>query len=70
MPETQVASGTQAADLPIDTAQQITSKNPTIRQKNPKRVAAGKTAAEKTKQAREAKKKGLAQANATFANNM
>ena len=36
---------------PADTTQQVTSKTPTTSQKNPKRVAAGKATAEKTKQA-------------------
>ena len=54
---------------PVDTTQQVTSKTPTTRQKNPKRVAAGKATAEKTKQAREAQKKALAEAQVIIANN-
>ena len=42
--------------------QQVTSKTPATRQKNPKRVAAGKAAAEKTKIAREAQKKAFIEA--------
>ena len=42
---------------PVDTTQQVTSKTPTTKQKNPKRVAAGKAIAAKTKQARKAQKK-------------
>ena len=47
------------ADLePVDTIQQVTSETPTTtKQKNPKRVAAGKAIAAKTKQARKAQKK-------------
>ena len=53
---------------PVDMTQQVTSKNPTS-QKNPKRVAAGKANALKTKQAREAQKKALAEAQVIIANN-
>ena len=49
--------------------QQVTSKTPATKQKNPKRVAAGKTIAQKTKQAREAQKKALAEAQVIIANN-
>ena len=42
---------------PVDTTQQVTSTTPVMKQKNPKRVAAGKAIAERTKQAREAQKK-------------
>ena len=41
---------------PVDTTQQVTSKTPTTKQKNPKRVAACKAIAAKTKQAHEAQK--------------
>ena len=54
---------------PVDTTQQVTSKTPTTWQKNPKRVAAGKAIAAKTKQAREAQKKALAEAQVIIANN-
>ena len=37
---------------PVD--QQVTSQTPETKQKNPKRVAAGKLVAQRTKQAREA----------------
>ena len=40
---------------PVD--QQVTSKTPATKPKNPKRVAAGKAIAEKTRIAREAQKK-------------
>ena len=51
---------------PVD--QQVTSQTPVTKQKNPKRVAAGKAIAEKTKQAREAQKKALAEAQIITAN--
>ena len=54
---------------PVDTTQQVTSKTPTTtKQKNPKRVAAGKAIAAKTKQAREDQKKALAEAQIIIAN--
>ena len=39
--------------------QQVTSKTPATKQKNPKRVAAGKAVAERTRIAREAQKKAF-----------
>ena len=51
-----------------DTTQQVTSQTPTTKPKNPKRVAAGKAIAEKTRLAREAQKKALDEANAIIAN--
>ena len=53
----------------VDTTQQVTSKTPATKPKNPKRVAAGKAIAERTKQAREAQKKALAEAQVIIANN-
>ena len=50
---------------PVD--QQVTSKTPDTKQKNPKRVAAGKAVAEKTKIAREAQKKALIEAQSIIA---
>ena len=47
--------------------QQITSQTPTTKQKNPKRVAAGKAIAQKTKQAREAQKKAFIEAQSIIA---
>ena len=47
--------------------QQVTSKTPAARQKNPKRVAAGKAIAERTRIAREAQKKALIQAQSIIA---
>ena len=52
---------------PVD--QQVTSKTPTTKQKNPKRVAAGKAIAERTKITREAQKKPLIEAQSIIANN-
>ena len=52
-----------------DTTQQVTSKMPATRQKNLKRVAAGKAIAERTKIAREAQKKALIEAQSIIANN-
>ena len=50
---------------PVD--QQVTSQTPATKQKNPKRVAAGKATAEKTKIAREAQKKALIEAQSIIA---
>ena len=50
---------------PVDP--QVTSKTPATKQKNPKRVAAGKAIAEKTKIAREAQKKALIEAQSIIA---
>ena len=50
---------------PVD--QQVTSKTPATRQKNPKRVAAGKATAEKTKIAREAQRKAFIEAQTIIA---
>ena len=57
------------ADPQQPVEQQVTSKTPATKQKNPKRVAAGKAIAQKTKQAREAQKKALAEAQVIIANN-
>ena len=53
---------------PVESSQQVTSKIPITKQKNPKWVAAGKAIAEKTKQAREVQKKALAEAQIIIAN--
>ena len=50
---------------PVD--QQVTSKTPATKQKNPKRVAAGKAIAEKTRIAREAQRKALIEAQSIIA---
>ena len=47
--------------------QQVTSKTPATKQKNPKRVAAGKAIAEKTRIAREEQKKALIEAQSIIA---
>ena len=54
----------------VDTTQQVTLKVPTtiVCFKNPKRVAAGKANAEKARQAREAQKQKLAEADIIIAN--
>ena len=57
------------ADPQQPVEQQVTSKTTATKQKNPKRVAAGKAIAEKTKQAREGQKKALAEAQIIIANN-
>jgi len=51
----------------VDTTQQVTSKIPVTKIKNPKRVAAGKAAAEKTRQAREEQNKKIAEAEIVLA---
>ena len=45
-----------------NTEQQVTSKTPTTKQKNPKRVAAGKAVAERTRLAREFQRKTFIEA--------
>ena len=50
-----------------DTDQQVTSKTPATKQKNPKRVAAGKAVAERTRIAREAQRKTLMEAQSIIA---
>ena len=52
---------------PVD--QQVTLKTLATKQKNPKRVAAGKGIAQRTKMAREAQKKALIEAQSIIANN-
>ena len=47
--------------------QQVTSKTPATKQKNTKRVAAGKATAERTRIAREAQKKALIEAQSIIA---
>ena len=50
-----------------DTDQQVTSKTHATKQKNPKRVAAGKAVAERTRIAREAQRKTLIEAQSIIA---
>jgi len=52
----------------VDSTQQVTSKTPVTKIKNRKRVEAGKKIAERTRQAREAQKKALVEAQAIIAN--
>ena len=51
------------------TTQQVTSQTPATKPKNPKRVAAGKAVAERTRIARENQKKALIKAESMIANN-
>ena len=53
----------------VDTTQQVTSQTSAKKQKNPKRVAAGKAVAERTRIAREEQKKALINAQSMIANN-
>ena len=57
------------APRPVDTTQQVTSPAPAkiIKPKNPKRVAAGKATAQKTRLAREAQKQKAAEAQMIIA---
>ena len=57
------------SETPQPVEQQVTSKTPATKQKNPKRVAAGKAIAERTRMAREAQKKALIEAQSIIANN-
>ena len=50
-----------------DPDQQVTSKTPATKQKNPKRVAAGKAVAERTRIAREEQRKALIKAQSIIA---
>ena len=50
-----------------DTDQQVTSKTPATKQKNPKRVAAGKAVAKRTRIAREEQRKALIKAQSMIA---
>ena len=52
---------------PVDITQQVTSKTLATKQKNPKRVAAGKATAERTRIAREKQKKDLIEAQSIIA---
>jgi len=61
---------TQAAPAaPADITQRVTNPTPTAHIKNPKRVAAGKMVAERTRIVREQQKKAVAEASAILANN-
>jgi len=65
----QSAGETQIAHSQIDIKQQATNPAPTPQEKNPKRVAAGKLVAERTRIAREQQKKAAAEASVIIANN-
>ena len=54
---------------PVDSTQQVTSTTPVIKQKNPKRVEAGKAIAEKTRLAREVQKQKVAEAEMIITKN-
>ena len=58
--EQQVASNTD---------QQVTSKTPATKEKNPKRVAGGKAVAERTRIARESQRKAFIEAQSIITNN-
>ena len=62
---------TQTAHSHVDVTQQATNPAPapTQREKNPKRVAAGKLVAERTRIAREQQKKAAAEASVIITNN-
>ena len=62
---------TQTAHSQADITQQATNPAPapTLREKKPKRVAAGKLVAERTRVAREQQKKAAAEASVIIANN-
>jgi len=64
--ETQPAPAVTAQ---ADITQQATTPTPTTHVKNPKRVAAGKKVAERTRIAREQQKKAAAEASIIIANN-
>ena len=62
---------TQRAHSQVDITEQVTNPAPapTPREKNPKRVAAGKLVAERTRVAHEQQKKAAAEASVIIANN-
>ena len=62
-----MAEPQQHVDQEPANTQQVTSKTPATKQKNPKRVAAGKAIAEKTRIAREKQKKDLIEAQSIIA---
>jgi len=72
MADTQTAAQTadatqQVTSIAADTTQQVTSTALVTKVKNPKRQAAGKAIAEKTRKAREEQKQKIAEANAIIA---
>jgi len=65
----QSAGETPTAQTPVDITQQATNPAPKPREKNPKRVAAGKLVAERTRIVRQQQKKAAAEASVIIANN-
>ena len=68
MPDTQQPVDQQVTNTQQPVEQQLTSKTPATKQKNPKRVAAGKAIAEKTRIARELQRKAVIEAQSIIAN--
>ena len=65
MADSQQSVDTTNTQQPVD--QQVTSITPATKQKNPKRVAAGKAIAERTRIAREAQRKAVIEAQSIIA---
>ena len=65
----QSAGETPTAQTPVDITERATNPAPKPREKNPKRVAAGKLVAERTRIARQQQKKAAAEASIIIANN-
>ena len=62
-----MADTEQQTQQPVE--QQVTTKSPAMKQKNPKRVAAGKAVVERTKIASAEQRKALIEAQSIIANN-
>ena len=62
-----MAEPQQHVDQEPANTQQVTSKTPATKEKNPKRVAAGKAIAERTRIAREAQRKAVIEAHSIIA---
>ena len=58
-----------SGETPVDITERATNPAPKPREKNPKRVAAGKLVAERTRIARQQQKKAAAEASVIIANN-
>jgi len=65
----QSAGETPTAQTPVDITERATNPAPKPQEKNPKRVAAGKLVAERTRIARQQQKKAAAEASVIIANN-
>ena len=63
------AEQSPAGENPVDITERATNPAPKPREKNPKRVAAGKLVAERTRLARQQQKKAAAEASVIIANN-